>query len=223
MLSLYPRMIPGVSWRSQWVVVLLLISMVLTPLIPLLPPPSLSRPVEEAGGATAAPAAPDLLAYPELVEQREEHARHYELGDGRFVAVVGVQPINYRDASGAWQPIDARFARVGEGWQVRRNSLQSFFEARGTTVRLIHRDALMTWQPRMVEARSAGDTLLELATPLPPASAAPGVLDSDGLTLRYDGAWSEPALVERFHSGAGWLEQELVLAQPPQAVAGPNG
>src|SRR5438552_50177 len=37
--------------------------------------------------AAPAPPAPSLLARPDLVERREEFARHYDLGDGRYLAL----------------------------------------------------------------------------------------------------------------------------------------
>jgi hypothetical protein len=45
------------------------------------------------------------------------------------------------------------------------------------------------------------------------------VLAEDGLTLRYQHAWSDPALVEQFRSAPGALEEELVLARAVRAGA----
>ena len=167
------------------------------------------------------PPAPAVFSWPELVARREEFARHYDLGGGRYLALVSPTPLNYRDASGAWQPIDARFAPLDGGWAVRHNSLRSTLAARGTALHLEAGGAAIGWQPHMLAASgTALAELVVLATPLEPVQAAPGQLEQNGTTLRYPNAWSDDALTERFHSMPGALEQELVLDRPPRAVAG---
>jgi hypothetical protein len=211
---------------------LLLISMLLSALptarpVPVPPEAPAAQKVQpQASGALStdpfaitAP-APALLAKPEVVERREEFARHYDLGDGRYLALVSPTPLNYRDDSGTWQPLDAAFAPVEGGWVVRRNSLRSALAERGTAVRLEAEGTFIGWQPRALQATGAQLAQpIELATPLPPEQAAPGQPEQNSTTLRYSRAWSDAALAELFHSLPGTLEQELVLAQPPRAVA----
>ena len=65
----------------------------------------------EVGSPTPAraPAEPSIqpLSERELVGRRDAYSRHFDLGEGEYVAIVGVTPLNYRDTAGEWQPIEA--------------------------------------------------------------------------------------------------------------------
>lgn len=166
------------------------------------------------------PAATSIKPFdrPELVELRAANARHFDLGDGRFVALVSATPLNYRAADGSWQPIDARFAAFDGGWQVRHNSLRSTLMAHGTAVQLQSNGFFIGWQPqRLLVQQETGQALL--AETLPLAEAGPGRLDEDGQTIRYAAAWSDPGLVETFVSGPGSLKQSLILPSAPALAA----
>jgi hypothetical protein len=169
-----------------------------------------------------APAEPNAqpLSGKELIERRDAFSRHFDRGDGKFVAMVGVTPINYRDAAGQWQTIEAAFAPVQGGWQVSRNSLQSTLAQNSTAVQLETGGVLLVWQPSGLEASDGELSLLELAVPLPPDQVEPAVHGETDMTLRYTQAWSDPTLVEQFRSGPGALKQELILAAPPEPVPG---
>src|SRR5437867_2430021 len=56
----------------------------------------------------------------ELVEQRNATTQVFLEADGSSTAEIHGQPINYQDASGAWQPIDPTLipsTTPGFGWQ----------------------------------------------------------------------------------------------------------
>jgi len=166
-------------------------------------------------------AAPSpLLGKPELTSLRSSHARHYDLGNGRRVAVVGMSPLNYRAADGSWQPVQPGFQRTVEGWSVQRNTLRSDFSNGSTTVQLSSNGALLRWQPIALEINAEGSSERRLAVPAPGDAVR---AQASELTLQYEGAWTDPTLVERFHSGTGSLKQELLLSAAPAAAsaAGP--
>ncbi|MCK4832930.1 MAG: hypothetical protein KAS81_09180 [Anaerolineales bacterium] len=164
--------------NAQSLLILCLVMLVV--FIPVLPPilpnssPAVSAmpetPPLTTNVAAPAPAEPDAqpLAGKELVERRDAFSRHFDRGDGEFVAMVGVNPINYRDAAGQWQPIEAGFAPVQGGWQVSRNSLQSTLAQDSTAVQLETGGVLLVWQPSGLLASDGELSLLELAVPLPP-------------------------------------------------------
>jgi hypothetical protein len=55
------------------------------------------------------------LTAPEVVERREECARHYDLGAGNYVAYVSQMPLNYRNNHGEWQLVDPAFEAIPGG------------------------------------------------------------------------------------------------------------
>ncbi|MFC2046230.1 hypothetical protein ACFLTC_01755, partial [Chloroflexota bacterium] len=156
-----------------------------------------------------------LLSKPELVDLRSANASHFDLGDGRRLAVVGAAPLNYQDAAGNWQPIEPGFAQVEGGWRVDHNTLRSTFTGDSTAVRLESEGQVFGWQPVALEIDDGDGGARQLAVPQPgDAVQAEGL----GPLLRYANAWSDATLVEQFQSSAGRLEQELILAQAPALV-----
>ena len=153
-----------------------------------------------------------LLSKPELVHLRSSYASHYDLGNGRRLAVVGAAPLNYQDAEGTWQPIQPGFAPVEGGWRVAQNTLRSTFANDSTAVQLESEGQVFGWQPVALEIDDGAGRARQLAVP-----QAGEAVQAEGLgsLLRYTTAWSDPTLVEQFQSSAGRLEQELILAQAP--------
>jgi hypothetical protein len=47
----------------------------------------------------------------ELTSDRTQYSRTWLLSDGRHQAVISAEPVNYRDGSGHWQPIDTQVVR----------------------------------------------------------------------------------------------------------------
>ena len=222
----------------------------ISPLIPLLVPP-VSGTIAEATplvgiDAPPVPAAPDLpfvmpaspasaeprapvqattwQGYPEIVARRDASSRHYDLGEGRAVAVVSSQSQNYRDEEGQWHPIDARFEPATDGFAIRNNVLYVGMSNSASTALLQRGNTLVGWEPEaLLILDSNGASLESIATPLHTAedSARNGAdavdvtLSSDGHTLTYLRHWSDPTLREQFHSTPGGIEQSLILAAPP--------
>jgi len=58
----------------------------------------------------AAAGAPTVVR--ELPEERTQYSTTYLLSNGTFRAVLVQEPVNFKDASGAWQPIDASLVPV---------------------------------------------------------------------------------------------------------------
>src|SRR5262249_7221802 len=66
----------------------------------------------------------------ELVTRRSEFCRGYQLSDGRRQTVISAAPVNYRDASGRWQPIDTTgrpSTRPGFAYGDTSDAVRSFF------------------------------------------------------------------------------------------------
>ncbi|MFQ5614712.1 MAG: DNRLRE domain-containing protein, partial [Anaerolineae bacterium] len=157
-----------------------------------------------------------LSRYPELNDRRDAFSRHYDLGNGRVAAVVGLAPLNYQDDNGAWRPIDPGFRAVDGGWAVTENTLQSWIDAGSNAVQLKTPGGRLAWQAVALEAQPLAGQASVLARPKTPAGGAVELTNGDR-TLRYLAAWSSPGLVEQFHSQAGVFEQALVLPAPPAA------
>ncbi len=158
--------------------------------------------------------------HPEIVARRDAYTRHYDLSDGRAVAIVSTQPQNYQDEAGHWLPLDTRFKQVSGGFVVTGNSLHSSLGNTSSVVMLRHDNALVGWEPQqLVPLNAAGMPAGSIAQPHATTNRSPGIqpiLSPDGRTLTYTRHWSDPTLSERFQSGPGSLEHSLVLAAPPQ-------
>ena len=62
----------------------------------------------------------------ELTDKRTGNSRVYQLSDGRTQAEISAAPINYRDAAGAFQPIDTRVRPTGAKGYVQGNTTNTF-------------------------------------------------------------------------------------------------
>ena len=91
--------------------------------------------------ATASSAAAQVGGVPdtslpgatELGELRDATSRTWVRPDGAMVTRVYEQPVNFRDASGTWRPIDNRLhasSRSGYGWQTAAGRLRALFPRR---------------------------------------------------------------------------------------------
>ncbi len=84
--------------------------------------PASARPA--AGRNTAevvAPPAPKVKGFDrktsqEIVAERDARSRTYANQDGTQTSELSTTPINYRDDSGAWRPIDAGLVEQNGGW-----------------------------------------------------------------------------------------------------------
>jgi RHS repeat-associated protein len=64
----------------------------------------------------------------EVVGLRTRTARTYQTGDGNYATVLGIDPVNYRDATGAWQPIDDSLVTTNNGLSFRNKANQYVVE-----------------------------------------------------------------------------------------------
>ncbi|NJL33212.1 MAG: hypothetical protein HC893_04335 [Chloroflexaceae bacterium] len=225
-----PTRSPARVWLFLLVVTALLLASFPTLLRPPLPieytdTPDLVNVLEQGGLTHIAPApapidAPGLLPYPELTDLRGPYTRHYDQGNGQYLALVSPTPLHYQDILGNWQPINADFTPVEGGWQVQENSLRSTVAERATAIQLEHMGVLIGWEPQALQVRMPNATIRPLASPLTPDEAAAATLAEDARTLTYAGVWSDPTITELLHSKAGALKQELVLTERPRTVAG---
>ncbi len=181
------------------------------------PQTAVSNPVSSPQiGPSSAPST--LLSAQEVVDRRDAYSRHFDLGNGRFLALASPTPLNYLDDQGTWQPIQAAFQTTESGYAVRENSLQSFLQQDRTTLSLESHGTLFVWQSKALAAR--GEKTVTVATPLPPERTSPPETDVSNTTLTYAQAWSLAGMTEQFRSGPGTLQQELILDAPPTAVSG---
>ena len=68
-----------------------------------------------------------------------------DLGGGKRRLSISSVPINYQDASGAWQAIEARFQAEGGDFINRKNSLESAAAASSPVLQLHAGNHLVTW------------------------------------------------------------------------------
>jgi RHS repeat-associated protein len=102
----------------------------------------------QAPSSTVVPGTQNAIAYPhhvarkvkaapvrrvgELTGKRTEFSRTYALSDGDRQAVISAEPVNYRDASGHWQPISTAVTasqRAGFEFQNTTNVFGSYFSS----------------------------------------------------------------------------------------------
>jgi RHS repeat-associated protein len=105
-------------------------------------------PGRQAPSSTVVPGTQNAIAYPrhvtrkvkaapvrrvgELTGKRTEFSRTYALPDGDRQSVISAEPVNYRDASGHWQPIDTAVTasqRPGFVFQDTTNVFGSYFSS----------------------------------------------------------------------------------------------
>ena len=180
---------------------------------------SIEANVANAHDLSALPEATTRQGYPEMVNQRDAYSRHYDLGNGKALAVVTPRPRNGQGAEGEWRAIDGRFAAVEDGFVTRGDTLIASLGQSTSAALLRHAETVVGWKPQALVALDAeGHVMHTLATPQP--SVLPDVsLSPAATTLIYAHHWSDPTLRERFDSTPGSLEQSLILAGPPSPTA----
>ncbi len=134
----------------------------------------------------------------ELTARRTEHARFYELSDGRVQAEVSSTPMHYRDSAGRLQPIDTRVRPANRAGIAFTNQTNTFVGSFGTgTDRLASFDV----GGRGVTLGVAGP-----GRPLKPTA--------DGDKVTFAGALGAGTDVSYRISSTG-LKEALVLSRPP--------
>lgn len=71
--------------------------------------------VDEAHARPATAKGSAVALGPEVVGLRTEHSRTFRLADGSLQAQISASPLNFRDGSGSWTPIDNEFRRQSDG------------------------------------------------------------------------------------------------------------
>lgn len=182
---------------------------------------------------TAAPAT-TWRGYPEIVERRDAFANHYDLGDGRVMAVVRGQNNLVQAPDGEWRAYDQRIRAVEGGFAYQQHGL-SVSMGRTTSTALLQRgETLVGWQPQSLVVRSdGGSASTTLATVINEGAIGERAtvnagelgtaqLNADGSTVTYANHWSDQSLRETFHSTQRGIEQSLIFAQAP-ALPQPEG
>ncbi len=137
--------------------------------------------------------------------------RDEALESGRRQITLSSSPLHYQDSAGDWQPIDPRFTAAEGGFTNFTNSLRISTAERIPTLNLRNGNTLLQWQSsELVLIPSSGEQKV-LAKVLDPASALPGELTEASLTVRYDGSWNRPGVVEEISSAPGMMEQSVVI------------
>lgn len=148
---------------------------------------------------------------------------YFQNADGSFTRKVSQTPINYRDASGDWQPIDTSLVMGVDGrWREKANTIGVSFSGTATGASASASGASLPW--RLMGAGSAGTSVAaasstgELATvsvsssesvswSLQGANDVPGVVS--GSTAEYDGILPGTNMVVE-PTGSG-VKESLVL------------
>ncbi len=103
-----------VALRSRWVLGVSLLACGAALLVALLVGSS-SRADDPGAPVMPSPGFAAPVTAGEVPELRTESSRTYRKADGSYQAQVSAGPVNYRDASGDWKPIDVDFASDGDG------------------------------------------------------------------------------------------------------------
>jgi RHS repeat-associated protein len=150
------------------------------------------------GGAQVLKPDPHAKRVKELTERRTANSSAYRMSDGSVQQEVSAVPVHYRDAKGAWQPIDSTLKPVSHnGFTVgaRANAFQTYFSAKASSlVRLELGSA-------SVQVGADGAT-----TKAPKTS---------GSSVSYPGAY--PGADLSYQVGAGGVKESIVLSGPPSA------
>jgi RHS repeat-associated protein len=153
--------------------------------------------------AARPPAEPAGKAWPaekrvrELPERRTANARFYQLSDGRVQAEISTGPVNYRDGSGRYQPIDTTVRPVHRQGVAAANTTNTFTSLFGdSTGRLVRFEQ--------------GGRAIDLALDGPNRTVTPRV---DGSTVTYAGLAGGADLVYRVTPTA--LKEQIVLHGRP--------
>lgn len=165
------------------------------------------RPAPPPATTNTAPITPNIPAHAtELTHLRTPFARHYDVGQGEFVAAVSLTPRHYQDATGAWQAIDPALQPTNNGWRGAHNLLQTELAADHTAVAITSKEHTFNWQPLAL-------TLADepLATPTKHATAS----QPQPTELSYAQVWSDSNLTEQIRMAPGELHRALVLDAPP--------
>ena len=128
------RIDPALLDRQRWLHLAVIAAILFSMLAPLTPPVPLPNPrssVEPAQQNTASfsnyfaevalpeneitPVPATWRGYLELIERRDAFTRHFDLGEGKAVAMVSATPQHFADAGGQWQAADARFVATADG------------------------------------------------------------------------------------------------------------
>lgn len=71
----------------------------------------------------------------ELTERRTEYASTYLLSNGQLRTVFSQAPVNYKDADGAWQPVDTALVANPDGsWRTKAVAVPVTFRASAAKV-----------------------------------------------------------------------------------------
>ena len=111
-------------------------------------------PTEESQGDTSRAAMFELLDGEEDIALREECTKHYNLGGGRYQAIVFSDPVHFRESEDApWQEIDNNLETGvdAQGREVLTNRASSLkvemakTAGEGSLVRLTHKENTLEW------------------------------------------------------------------------------
>lgn len=178
--------------------------------------PALVQRIASAPAAVDPRAIPaELRALPERAELRTATSATFQTGPASYTALVAPQPMHYRDADGAWQPIVAGFRATGSSFIADRNAIAARADLRTPAFAATAGQLAFSW--RSTELGLVTDQrFVPLAHALPDGLTAAAQRDA-GMRLAYAGAWSSAAIAEELISAPGSLKQQLVIAERPSA------
>ena len=92
-----------------------------------------------------------MLNGTEIVEQRGEYEKVYDLGKGRRQAIMFAAPVHYKDEAGKWQEIDNTLDTVADsdGRTILRNrgsDVRMEFDQHRSAVRISHKGRSLSWR-----------------------------------------------------------------------------
>ncbi len=182
-----------------------------------------------ASTAFALPFSPTALAPEagqELVSRRTATAKHFYLGDGRYMARISSQAVHYLDTQGHWQESDTEIATVENGayrYAAERNGLRAYFKQSSNASAAVR----VEMSPRSPEEARAGPESLGWLTWQPTrllyvaddgysrvvSNSKPAGAKVRGSVLTYSGSF--PGTIDHYTVRNNLLKHDVVVSVLP--------
>jgi gliding motility-associated-like protein len=72
-------------------------------------------------------------SWEEVIDKRTEYSSTFKTQDGRIISKSGKAKLNYYDAAGALQPIDATLSTTGNGWAAMQQEFPTYLNTNGSS------------------------------------------------------------------------------------------
>lgn len=155
------------------------------------------KPSDKAGTRLLTP-NPKAKRVKELTDKRTAHTSSFRMSDGSVLQETSVLPVHYRDAKGAWRPIDSTvrpLAHKGFTAAAEKNVFRTYFSPKASSLLRIEQ----------------GSASVQLGAD----GARTGTPKTSGSSVSYAGAY--PGADLRYDVGPEGVKESIVLTRVPAA------